>query len=404
MSKSTLLSIVVPIYNIESFVAECAESLINQTYHNLEIILVNDGSTDNSGQICDHYAKKDDRIKVIHKPNGGLISARKTGLKMSSGEYVGYVDGDDWVEPEMYENLIGQAILHQADVVVAGHKENLAGRIEILHNQIEKGVYKGGDLEEKVFSRMLYSGKFSQFGIFSYVWGKLYKRSVLYPNQMSVDESIFIGEDAACLYPTLLDSQTIVVLDSAHYHYRQRVDSLIKTPKKTEVNKISTFYNYLKKQFVSRGFESIMLSQLQFFALSLLTVRSEGPDLNNGRPHHLYPFDDVHKGDRIIICGAGTFGQHLFNRLSSNEFCEIVGWVDEWHEHYQKLGLSVNGYSKIGTVEFDSVVVAFIDESISEQVTEDLVVAGVPKSKIIRVSHYEKTDVQALLKEYEIEL
>ena len=99
------ISIIVPVYNIEKYISECIESIINQTYKNLQIILVDDGSTDKSGIICDEYARKDTRINVIHQKNGGLVSARKSGLRNVEGEFVGFVDGDDYIEPDMYENL-----------------------------------------------------------------------------------------------------------------------------------------------------------------------------------------------------------------------------------------------------------------------------------------------------------
>ena len=397
-----LVSVVVPIFNIEAFLSECVESLIRQTYKNIEIILVNDGSTDNCGKICDEYSRIDARIQFIHKNNGGLISARKAGLEFSKGEYVAYVDGDDWVEPEMYGTLLRHAKESNADVVAAGHKENLSGRIEILKNQARPGIYSGEKLKNELFSVMLYSGKFSQFGIFSYVWGKLYKRSVLYNNQMLVDEDIFIGEDAACLYPTLLDSKIVCVIETAHYHYRQRVDSLIKTQKKTEVSKITTFYNFLNKRFEDMGYGELLIPQLQYFALSLLTVRSEGPLQYHSNTKQLYPFDNVNNGDRIVICGAGTFGQHLFKRISSSAKYSIVGWVDEWFEFYNQLGLEVNAFDYLKTLEYDVLVIAFIEETVSNEISQKLLNIGVPSNKITWVSHYEKDDAAELLNEYGI--
>ena len=100
-----LISVLVPIYKIDRYLGICIESLLNQTYKNLEIILVDDGSPDRCPEICDLYASKDERIKVIHKSNGGLVSARKAGLMAAKGEYIGYVDGDDWVGPGFYHSL-----------------------------------------------------------------------------------------------------------------------------------------------------------------------------------------------------------------------------------------------------------------------------------------------------------
>ena len=111
------ISIIVPIYNVEDYLPRCIESICQQTYKNLEIILVNDGSTDNSSNICNLYAQKDDRILVIHKQNGGLVTARKEGLRVSSGDFVGFVDGDDYIEPDMYDNLLRVILDKHADVV-----------------------------------------------------------------------------------------------------------------------------------------------------------------------------------------------------------------------------------------------------------------------------------------------
>lgn len=401
--SNLLVSIIVPIYNIEPFVEECIQSIINQSYKNIEIILVNDGSTDKSGNICDKYNHIDSRIKTIHKTNGGLINARKTGLKQATGDYILYIDGDDWVEPNLVQYYIESVTKYNADVIISAHMENLSGRIEILPNTISPGFYNKEDLISKVYPKMLYNGKFSQFGIFSYVWGKMYRKEILIQNQLNVDENIFIGEDAACLYPTLLDANSLVILDQPFYHYRQRVDSLIKTQKKNEINKIITFYNYLKEIFNKKNYLKLMLPQLQFFVLSLLTVRSEGPSLYN-KLKYLYPFDGVKYNDNIVICGGGTFGQHLYKRLKNIKQNKIVAWVDEWFEYYSKLGLPINSFEYLNNLEYDFIVIALIDEDISNQTMLNLINMGIDKNKIIQVSHYNKNNIEDLLLEYKIKI
>lgn len=122
--RSPLLSVIVPIYNVDQYVPKCIESIINQTYHNLEIILVDDGSTDRSGLICDRYADIDRRIHVIHKKNGGLSDARNCGLDYASGEVIGFVDGDDWIHSQMYEIMINQLINNDASIVTCNFQQN----------------------------------------------------------------------------------------------------------------------------------------------------------------------------------------------------------------------------------------------------------------------------------------
>ena len=114
--KATI-SIIVPIYNVERYLVQCIDSILNQTYKEIQVILVDDGSTDSSGKICDEYRQKDNRIVVIHQENKGLVAARKEGLKKSAGEYVGFVDGDDYIEPQMYARLLAIMESTEADIV-----------------------------------------------------------------------------------------------------------------------------------------------------------------------------------------------------------------------------------------------------------------------------------------------
>ena len=166
IKEPILVSVIVPIYNIDQFLDECISSLLSQSYKNIEIILVNDGSTDNSGSICRKFVKRDKRIVLVEKINGGLISARKSGLLISQGEFISYVDGDDWVEPEFISDLVSGIKNNFVDLVIANHKENLAGRVEILENLIKPGIYDTQRLKYDVWPRMLNFDKFSSLNDF----------------------------------------------------------------------------------------------------------------------------------------------------------------------------------------------------------------------------------------------
>ena len=121
--KEPKISVIVPVYKVEPYLRKCLDSIVNQTYRNLEIILVDDGSPDNCGAICDEYAAGDGRIRVIHQENGGVSSARNAGLSAVTGEWVGWVDSDDWIEPDMYEYLLKNALEQNADIAVCSHYE-----------------------------------------------------------------------------------------------------------------------------------------------------------------------------------------------------------------------------------------------------------------------------------------
>lgn len=164
-----LISIIVPIYNVELYLHRCIDSILNQTYENLEILLIDDGSKDGCGLICDQYAKNDSRIKVFHIDNQGLSAARNLGFKMSNGQYIGYVDSDDWIEPDMYEKLLGRIEETKADVSVCGFwYESEKGDVNKRTYSTDR-VYNDTEALEALLVGELHN----------YVWNKLYRRSVL---------------------------------------------------------------------------------------------------------------------------------------------------------------------------------------------------------------------------------
>ena len=130
MEQDILISVIVPVYNAEKYLVRCVDSILNQTYSNLEVILVDDGAKDNSGAVCDMYAQKDERVRVVHKENGGLSSARNAGIDIASGDYLGFVDSDDWIEPETYETMLALALEHDAQMVCAGRYDVDADTME----------------------------------------------------------------------------------------------------------------------------------------------------------------------------------------------------------------------------------------------------------------------------------
>lgn len=211
-----LISIIVPIYKVEIYMQRCIDSILNQTYQNLEVILVDDGSPDNCGDICDKYAIKDNRIKVIHKSNGGLSSARNAGIDIAKGDFFGFVDSDDWIEADMYESLYDALIRHNADISICGryivNSENIITssddeKIQILNR------YQG--LSELVLNY--------EDGIKNYAWDKLYKRelfkSIRYP------EGKFY-EDIFTTYKLFSVANKIVHTKSPKYYYLLRGDSI----------------------------------------------------------------------------------------------------------------------------------------------------------------------------------
>lgn len=392
-----LISVIIPIYGIERYVGLCIESVINQTYKNLEIILVDDGSPDRCPEICDLYAQKDKRIKVIHKKNGGLVSARKAGINVAKGEYVGYVDGDDWIEPTFYEWMYREIIESDADMAVAGHSRDLFSQTTHLFSNIKSGIYEGKSLIY-LNKNMLSFGDFYKNGISTYVWNKLFKRDLLKKFQLMVDENITIGEDAAVVYPLMTECKRIVISDNTDYHYRQREDSMLKKSKPFSEEKrgLQILYKFLLNFFKDKSSEFEYEKQIKDFILGICIIRSGGLAVND---EIFLPYEEDFKGKKIIIYSAGTFGQQLVNRISEHNYCEILGWLDDDYWEYRRCCLNVDSVESINILAYDYVLIATIDSDLSVYISERLIKLGVNSKKILTV-HCNESLKDGLLKQY----
>lgn len=218
-----LFSIIVPVYGVEKYLRKCIESLIHQSYHNIEIILIDDGSKDNSPQICDEYADKDARIRVIHKENGGRVRARQVGAEIATGDYIICVDSDDYVSSD-YVQVFAEAIeKNLADIVCCGYIEVDEGGEKEHKISVKKGVYEREDMEKVIFPKLLFDKYGETFS--PTLWSKAIKREIYIENQL-VDCKVEIGEDTAILKPCIFRAQKIEIIDKCTYYYVRHIESI----------------------------------------------------------------------------------------------------------------------------------------------------------------------------------
>lgn len=237
--NNDLISIVIPIYNVEKYLKRCVDSVINQTYKNLEIILVDDGSTDNCGKICDEYAKKDKRIKVIHKKNGGLSDARNAGIDVSKGRYLSFIDSDDFVDKRFIGTLYNNLINNDADLSLV--KYYSFSKNEDVYETME-------DEKITVLSRDEYFNLIYEEPVNSVVaWNKLYKKEIFNEIRYPVGK---INEDEAVIHYIIGNISKIVISNLELYYYFQRNDSIMKKDKKNNIDRTNFIYdriNYFKE-------------------------------------------------------------------------------------------------------------------------------------------------------------
>ncbi|OOM79964.1 glycosyltransferase [Clostridium sp. BL-8] len=222
------ISIIIPVYNVEAYIRKCLNSVKNQTYKNLEIICIDDGSTDKSGEICDEYAKKDSRFKIVHKVNGGYQSAVNYGLSIFTGEYVGFVDSDDWIEQDYYKTACNIIKSNEVEIACFGFYKDTDGNCIRMKNKlkIDSGKLNSKQVLQYTFQRDVYPA-FS-----AYLWNKLY-RSIFFKSikdggyQFRLSEDIELASDIILTTNCALMANGVVYCESAYYHYFQRETSLV---------------------------------------------------------------------------------------------------------------------------------------------------------------------------------
>lgn len=250
------ISVIVPVYNVEELLQRCIDSIVNQTKRNIEIILVDDGATDESGKICDEYAKKDKRICVIHKENGGLTSAWKAGAAEAKGRYLGFVDSDDWIEADMYEKMWESACKYNSDMVVCGlvfdyEDTSVPGRNEI--SNFAREYYSRKELEE-IFPTLINDGRFFGRTLQPARVTKLYRRELVEQNMELCREEVTVGEDMQLTLPVLLDAKSMSVVKEFYpYHYWFNQKSMTGKFDPNYLDKIKVMERRLKEISTQKG-------------------------------------------------------------------------------------------------------------------------------------------------------
>ena len=223
-----MISVVVPIYNVSAYLEPCVRSICGQTERELEILLVDDGSTDGSAELCDALAAEDDRIRVFHKPNGGLMSAWKFGAARATGEYIGFVDSDDDIDPDMYEVLLACARRYQADVVCCGLIREYGDHSEPETIYLQRDFYDRSAIEREIFPGLLNMGSMMNRYLSPNRVTKLYRRELIQRNLAFCDQRISLGEDLLTTFTCLCDARSVALCrDFFPYHYRIRATSIM---------------------------------------------------------------------------------------------------------------------------------------------------------------------------------
>lgn len=319
-----LISVIVPVYKVEKYIHKCIDSIINQTYTNLEIILVDDGSPDSCGKICDEYAKKDNRIKVIHKTNGGLSDARNAGTKHAKGTYLTYIDSDDFVS-ENYIEYMYNLLKHSADITFATCGVEIIRNKSIIQHESDTNFHKYN--REEAFTSLLYDE-----GLFLSAWGKLFRTDFIKNYSFPKGKAY---EDTAVIYKWINDSNKIICGEEKCYYYVDRANS-ISNQKEFNNNEIDYINNsklmlkfinenYGLDEAVERFFLYVNFRELRILLLSKNKNKQYEEEMwSNIKKHRITVLKNkkISKRDKLAIY-TSFFGKKFF-KLAWIIYCKLT--------------------------------------------------------------------------------
>lgn len=269
MKKEIKVSVIVPVYNVEKYLARCLDSLINQTLKDIEIICINDGSSDSSSQILEKYSNNDTRITVINQENQGLSMARNNGIKQSNGKYLGFVDSDDWIDLDFFEKLYNAAEKHNCDIAAAGiirlHKFNKKFHLKFENETVTNDINKKFEL--------------CDVPELSYVWNKIYKKEAFLKNGLIFEEGIFF-EDVIMTPKILFYLGKLVTVPDTYYYYWRNPNSIVAT-RSEKVNNDSVYAHnkaaeFIKEHNIDISSHEPVTKRYKIFGMTILKIRQKG--------------------------------------------------------------------------------------------------------------------------------
>lgn len=394
LNEDRLLSVVIPVYNMEKYVERCLLSVLNQTYKNLEIIVVDDGSTDNSAAICSEILKGRGRgrTRFIQNDHAGVVITRNTGIKCATGEFITFVDADDYLDADHLEKMMSQ--IADCDIICSGHTkirndkvlpdtlmDKGQGRIEIVPAGIRAGVYEG--LE---YMKILWRYMFDQLLSFPRnLWNKIYKLNIMQQVCDGLDDHIFSGEDVVLFFLYMVNCQKVKIVNEYGYYYDHKDNELRYSWEKMTYNNEAiyvscqkAFQEHPQKELLLEGLGEYYLNKTkQALGMSRISVKSGGN-------RFYYPYFGRLKGKRVILYGAGNVGKCYYRHITRDTTCVFVSWVDKNAKYlYEKELLPVEGIECVQKYDYDIIIIAVYDERVYESVREELISEGIPEDKIV---------------------
>lgn len=382
MFKNDKVSVIIPVYNAQEYIADCIESVRMQTYNNLEIILVNDGSTDGSLEICRNKEKKDSRIVVISKSNKGVVSARKKGIDIATGRYIMFVDSDDYVDRNYVQSLLEVGL--DCELVTSGIRVNQ----QEIYDYIRQGRYIVGQ-QSPIIKNMIYADDGVSRGIMSCMYAKRFNADIAKEISKGLDDTIYYGEDGEFVYKYILRCRSAFVTKKCNYNYRANDSSITHSKHDDFLTNVNKLYLSLKKEFECNQFYSVLLPQLEkwIFEHIRMSPMQMGFSEDNVPIRFVFNLDEKFLNSNVVIYGAGEVGRNYIRQIKKQNLFKSFMWVDgNYQDKKMFMGENVKSLSELDDYKYDYILLAINSEKTRIQIRNSLIEMGIDSKKIIEKS------------------
>lgn len=380
------LSVIIPLYNQEKYIKQCVESVINQKNINVSIIIVNDGSTDNSLNICEKIAAVNNNVRIITQSNQGLAGARKTGIEVAETKYITFLDADDFVTSEAYseaENFM-QRDVDEIFYEISRYYSN--ERIKREYHVIDSGFYDKNRIEKEIYPRLIWDFNRNTPGIECSQCVRVVKKNLLIEAYENLHgKSFYYGEDIAITYPLMTRIKTLAVVSESYYMHRQRENNGVPPyiASKGYFEEIFNLYRYLRIS-MNKNVIYDFNKQIDYMYMYSIELKKWAYGDYKYDRNILFPFNKLPEGRKVILYGAGIVGNSYYNQLNKLSYCKSILWVDKNADNIENpMVRPISELECKEAHEFENVVIALESRVVVEEVKKFLVSKGYDIEKII---------------------
>jgi len=377
------VSVIVSVYNLEEYIGECIESILNQTFSDFELIVVDDGSTDNSFRIIEQYAKLDARVVAVYQENQGVTYARNNGVRHATGDYIMFSDGDDYYGEDMIETLYNTMLEQDVEMVLnQSYYKVYKEKIEVHSSKIPVGLYTYENKKMQHMLENLWDEKNGSANVVSFLWLNLYKKEVFEKVQLAIPQDITFHEDSTCIYALLAEIDKIFVMDRPLYYYRMREGSSSISLKTRYLTDLNERYVFVKEYFERNLCSKSLMKQLKYRTLNdMLSCR-----LFMRKPisFYMFPYEKIEKNSKVVFYGAGMVAKSYYKQIVTNQYCDIVAVADIRAKEIKFENCQVKEPKECMQMQYDYILVCILRAEVAEKIKAELCEKyGLDENKVI---------------------